>query len=440
VLTRGPELDVYAADASIARPGGAPLAVVLPRESEQVGAVLRQAARAGVPVVTRGAGSGLAGGATPVAGALVLSLAQLDWLEIDPVQQVAHVAAGVVTADVQRAAAAHGLLYAPDPSSQRVSTIGGNLACNAGGPRCLKYGVTANYVLGLTAVLADGSVVRVGDGLSGQSPDAGLLHLLAGSEGTLAVITAATLRLIRPPATSKTILALYDRLDDASATVEAIMASGVLPAGLELMDDVALRVVRETMGAGLPDDVGALLLMLVDGEPEAVAAEAAQLADLARQGGARSAQVAASASDEANFWQARRSIGGAFAQVRPHKISEDICVPLSQIVHTVREVKRIAAHYELTIPVFGHAGDGNLHPNVLFNARDPDETARAWQAAEAIFQVALAVGGTLSGEHGIGTIKRPYLAQALGEDVLALCRQIKAQYDPAGRLNPGKMV
>jgi FAD/FMN-containing dehydrogenase len=236
------------------------------------------------------------------------------------------------------------------------------------------------------------------------------------------------------------VLAFFDSLDDACATVEAIMAAGMLPAALEVMDDTSIRVVEDSMHLGLPRDAGALLLMLSDGEPEEVAWESQKLADLARQGGARSIQLANSAEEEAGFWRARRSVSPAFARVRPNKLGEDICVPLPQIAATVRRIKAISEQHSLPIPVFGHAGDGNLHPNILFDKRDPAETARAWQAAEAIFMVALDVGGTLSGEHGIGTLKRPFLAVALGEDVLALQREIKASYDPQSLLNPGKVV
>ncbi len=440
VFTRAGDLLVYAADASIAQGEGLPLAVVLPGSTAEVSQVLRMAADAGVPVLTRGAGSGLSGGATPVGGELVLALTRLQGMTIDAAQQVAHVEAGVVTAALQKAAQEHGLLYAPDPSSQTVSSMGGNLACNAGGPRCLKYGVTSNYVLGLTAVLADGTVRRVGDSVAGQTPDAGLMHLLLGNEGTLAVITEATLRLIRPPATRRTVLALFDRLDDAAHTVETLMTSGMLPASLELMDDTCIRVVEDARGLGLPRDAGALLLLLTDGEPEAVEWEAHHLAELARLGGARSVQTAGSAEEETSFWWARRSVGAAFAYVRPNKISEDICVPLPQVAETVRRIKDTACQYNLTIPVFGHAGDGNLHPNVLFDARDPDESARAWQAAEDVFRIALDVGGTLSGEHGIGKLKRAFLGAALGADGLALHQRIKAQFDPDGRLNPGKVL
>lgn len=440
VLTRPDDLLTYSQDASIARPTGQPRAVILPRTTAEVQAVMQLAHQAGVAVVTRGAGSGLAGGAVPDGGALVLALTRLTDLSIDAPQQIAHVGAGVPTLDVQRAAEKHGLLYAPDPSSQGISSIGGNIACNAGGPRCLKYGVTANYVTGVTAVFADGQIVQLGDAMLGQTLDASLLHLLIGSEGTLAIVTEATLRLIPLPAARCTTLALFPDLDRACRTVEQIMAAGVLPASLELMDDTTLKVVEAYLQLGLPRDAGAMLLLLSDGEPEQVAWESAQLAHLAHAGGASSVKVAQTAEDEARFWQARRAVSPALARVRPNKISEDICVPIPKIAATVQAIKAISAQYDLPIPVFGHAGDGNLHPNVLFDARDAHQTERAWQAAEAIFAVALAQGGTLSGEHGIGVLKRPFLAQALGEAVLELHQRIKQQYDPHRLLNPGKML
>ncbi len=440
VLTRPEEVGGYAADASIAQAAGDPLAIVLPASTAEVSQVMQIAARANIPVVTRGAGSGLAGGATPTPGALVLALTRMQRLAIDPHQMTAHAEAGVMTADLQRAAEAHHLFYPPDPSSQNVSTIGGNIACNAGGPRCIKYGVTADYVLGLTVVLADGRTLRVGNGLNHHAPDAARLHLLIGSEGTLAVITEATMRLLHAPPARRTVLALFDRLEAACTTVEAIMAAGLLPAALELMDDTTIAVVNDYLHLGLPRDAGALLLLLSDGEPAAVEQESHQLAEFARRGGARQVTLSHSPHDEAALWRGRRAIGPALARVRPNRLGEDICVPVHQIAATVARIKAIADHYRLPIPVFGHAGDGNLHPNILFDARDAAQVERAWQAAEAIFTAALEVGGTLSGEHGIGTLKRAFLPAALGEQSLALHRAIKATVDPHHRLNPGKVL
>lgn len=440
LLTRAEDTACYETDASIARPLGDALAVALPASTAEVAALVRLAATYGVPVVTRGAGSGLAGGATPSPGALVLGLNRMERIQIDREQQVAHVEAGAITAEVQRAAEAVGLFYPPDPSSQSVSTIGGNLACNAGGPRCVKYGVTADYVLAVTAVLADGSVVRWGDGLTGQGPGNGLAQLLVGSEGTLGIITEATLRLTALPRSRRTTLAIFTSLEAACTTVEQIMAAGIVPAALELMDDTTIAAVEAYLQIGLPQDAGALLLMLADGEPEEVETDAAHLADLARTGGAARVQVAQSPADEARLWQARRAVSIALARVRPNRLGEDICVPLPQIAACVRRIKAVATEHGLPIAVFGHAGDGNLHPNILFNGQDPAETARIWPAAEAVFAAALEIGGTLSGEHGIGTLKKPFMRQALGATSLAAQRQIKAWLDPAGLLNPGKVL
>jgi len=439
ILTSAEDLACYASDASFAQTEGRPLAVLLPRTTAEVSAVLRLTAQAGWPVVARGAGSGLAGGAIPTGHAVILALTRLQRCTIEPTQALAKVGAGVTTAELQRQAETYGLFYPPDPSSQSVATIGGNLACNAGGPRCLKYGVTSDYVLGLTAVLADGSILKLGDGLAAQGFDAGWVQLLVGSEGTLAVFTEATLRLLPKPAAKQTTLALFSTLAAACTTVEAIMAAGLRPASLELMDAVTIEVVEAYLHLGLPQDAGALLLILNDGEPETVAWETAQVTTLLQQGGAQTIRVAQCPKDEALLWQARRAIGPALARKRPNRLGEDICVPLPQIVQTVQEIGAIARQFALLIPVFGHAGDGNLHPNILFDARDPAEVQRAWQAAAAIFALALNVGGTLSGEHGIGTLKRPFLAQALGPELLALHRTIKKTFDPQGRLNPGKL-
>jgi glycolate oxidase subunit GlcD len=440
LITRADDLWCYAMDASIAQPGGEPLAAVLPGSTAEVAEVIRLAAHAGVPVVTRGTGSGLAGGATPSEGALLLTLTRMQAIQVDTHQRVARVEAGALTAEIQRAAEQKGLFYPPDPSSQAISTIGGNIACNAGGPRCLKYGVTADYVLALTTVMADGRTIQVGDGLTAQSPDSGLLHLLIGSEGTLAVITAATLRLMPKPATRRTTLALFERLDDACSTVEAIVAAGIIPAALELMDDTALGAVENYLQLGLPRNIEALLLLQTDGDPEAVEWESEMLTDLARRGGARDVQVARSAEEETLLWRARRSVSPSLARVRPNKLGEDICVPVPRVAEAVRRIKEISNRCGVPIPVFGHAGDGNLHPNILLDIRDPDQVARTWQAAEAIFSTALELGGTLSGEHGIGTLKRPFMAAALGSEALTLQCSIKQALDPSGLLNPGKVL
>jgi glycolate oxidase subunit GlcD len=440
LITRPEDLSTYAQDASIAQPTGLPLAVALPADSQQVAALVRLAAAHELSVVTRGAGSGLAGGALPSPGALMIGLARLNSLHIDREQMTARVGAGVTTSDLQAAAEGLGLFYPPDPSSQTVSTIGGNIACNAGGPRCLKYGVTADYVLALQAVLADGRLVELGDGLCGQSADAGLVQLLVGSEGTLALITEATLRLIPRPLARRTVLALFADLADACGTVEQVMASGIIPAGLELMDDTTIAAVEQYLQLGLSPETGAMLLLLADGEPEAVDVEVERLAALAHAGGAFSVQIAQNAAEEGQLWQARRSVSIALARILPNRLGEDVCVPVDRIAAFVARVKEIAAATGRPIVVFGHAGDGNLHPNILFDSRDPGQVAATWRAAEAIFALALELGGTLSGEHGIGTLKRTFMAQAFSPAALAQQRAIKQACDPAGLLNPGKVL
>lgn len=440
LLTRPADMATYETDASIAKPLGAPLAVALPATTDEVATLVRVCASYRTPIVTRGAGSGLAGGATPSPGALVIGLNRMEQITIDREQMVARVGAGAITAEVQRAAEMAGLFYPPDPSSQSASTIGGNIACNAGGPRCLKYGVTADYVLAVTAVLADGRVVRWGDGLAGQGTDNGLTQLLIGSEGTLGIITEATLQLIPMPAARRTTLAIFDSLDAACSTVEEIMAAGIIPGSLELMDDTTIAAVEAYLKLGLPKDAGAMLLMLADGEPEVVEVEANTLADLARAGGARQVQTARSAAEEAGLWKARRAVSIALTRVRPNRLGEDISVPLPQIASCVRKIKDVGHEHGLPIVVFGHAGDGNLHPNILFDAHDPAEVARIWPAAEGVFRVALEVGGTLSGEHGIGTLKRPFMPLAFDESALQAQRQIKRAFDPQNMLNPGKVL
>jgi glycolate oxidase subunit GlcD len=440
LLTHPDDLGAYAIDASIAQPEGAPIAVALPASTAELVALMRIAAEHRLPVVSRGAGTGLAGGAIPSPGALLIALNRMDNIVIDRAQMVAHVGAGAITAEVQRAAEAAGLFYPPDPSSQSASSIGGNIACNAGGPRCVKYGVTADYVLGLTAVLADGSVVRWGDGLAGQGPDNGLAQLLVGSEGTLAVIAEATLRLLPLPAARRTTLAIFPTLDAACTAVEQIMAAGVVPAAMELMDDTTIAAVEAYLRIGLPNDAGAMLLMLADGETEAVEADSLALAELARRGGAVGVQVAHSPADEADLWRGRRAIAPALARIRPSRLGEDISVPLPQIAACVRRIKQVGAEHRLLIAVFGHAGDGNLHPNILFDPRDPAEVARLWPCAEAIFAAALGVGGTLSGEHGIGTLKRRFMHLAVGAESILVQHRIAHWLDPEGRLNPGKVL
>ncbi len=439
VLTSPEDLAVYSYDATFEQ--GCPDVVVLPRTTEQVSQVVKLAAQRRIPLVSRGMGSGLAGGSVPSMGGIVLAMTRMNHiLEIDQANGTVRVEAGVVTADLQAAVEKLGLFYPPDPSSIRESTIGGNIACNAGGPRCLKYGVTGNYVLGLTVVLADGRVLKAGNKCIKDVVGYDMLALFTGSEGTLGVITEALLRLTAKPKFVRTALVEFPSLEQASRTVNAILTEGVLPAALELMDETAIACTEEAMHLGLPLDVEAILIIECDGSDEAfVLGEIEATARICREQGARQVKVAKNELERSNLWEARRSVTAALARRTPNKLGEDITVPRSTIPEAVRRLKAISAKYGLPIVIFGHAGDGNLHPNILFDQRDPEQWAKVGKMVKEEFTTALELGGTLSGEHGVGTLKRLYLEQALGPLSIEIQKRIKQALDPLNILNPGKV-
>ncbi|HIQ00964.1 MAG TPA: FAD-binding protein, partial [Anaerolineales bacterium] len=419
-----------------------PDVAVLPESTEEVAAVVRLAAEHRAPVIPRGMASGLAAASVPASGGIALSLTRMNrFLEIDEENQTALVEAGVVTADLQTEVERRGLFYPPDPSSNKQSTIGGNIACNAGGPRCLKYGVTGDYVLGLTVVLPDGRVLKTGGKAIKNVVGYDLTSLFVGSEGTLGVITEALLKLVAKPQFVRTARAEFPSLDDASRTVNAILSVGIVPATLELMDETAIGCIEEAMGLGLPLDVEAMLIIETDGsDEEAVVREIEAVARICRENGARAVEVARSEEERAELWRARRSVSPSLARKAPNKLGEDITVPLSAIPEAIRRIKEISARYELPIVVFGHAGDGNIHPNILFDKRDPEQWAKIEPMVGEIFGVALELEGTLSGEHGVGTLKRPYMEQALGPVSLEVQRRIKQALDPLNIMNPGKVL
>ena len=440
VLTSPEDLAVYSYDGTFAE--CQPEVVVLPGSTEEVSQIVAWAARARVPLITRGMGSGLAAGSIPlVPGGLVLSLTRMNRiLEIDTGNATVRAEAGVVTSDLQAAVEAVGLFYPPDPSSIRHSTIGGNIACNAGGPRCLKYGVTGDYVLGLTVVLADGRILRTGGKPIKDVTGYDLNGLFTGSEGTLGVITEALLRLTAKPNVARTALAEFASLADASRTVNAILRAGIVPATLELMDQTAIACIEEAMRLGLATDVEALLLIETDGADSAtVERELEGAARICQESGARSVKVARDETERANLWRARRSISPALARKAPNKLGEDITVPRDAIPEVVGRLRTISARYGLPIVIFGHAGDGNLHPNILFDKRVPEQWEKVEHMVAEVFDASLAVGGTLSGEHGVGRLKRPYLVKALGPLSIEVQRSIKQALDPLNILNPGKM-
>lgn len=439
VLSTPEDLAVYSYDGSFAE--GGPEVVVLPETTEQVSQVVKLAAAGRVPVVPRGMGSGMAAGSIPFNGGMVISLTRMNHiLEIDTENATVWTEAGVVTADLQAAVEKMGLFYPPDPSSIRHSTIGGNIACNAGGPRCLKYGVTGDYVLGLTVVLADGRILKTGGKPIKDVTGYDLNGLFTGSEGTLGLVTEALLRLVAKPRFARTALVEFASLADASRTVNAILLAGVLPAALELMDQTAIVCIEEALHLGLNTNVEASLIIETDGADDAtVLREIETAAKICQETGAQSVKLAGNESERASLWRARRSLSPSLARKAPNKLGEDITVPRSAIPEVIRRLRAISARHGLPIVIFGHAGDGNLHPNILFDKRKPEQWRKAEQMVAEIFDAALAVGGTLSGEHGVGLLKRPYLNDALGLVSIDVQKHIKEALDPLNILNPGKI-
>jgi glycolate oxidase len=362
-------------------------------------------------------------------------------VEIDDDNMTVTAQAGVVTADLQTAVSKRGLFYPPDPSSIAQSTIGGNVACNAGGPRCLKYGVTGDYVLGMTVVLADGATLRTGGKAIKNVTGYNLNQLFVGSEGTLGIIVEVTLRLLRLPPCFRTALAQFPALEEASQAVQTVLQRGVVPATLELMDETAIECIEEAMHLGLPLDIEALLLIECDGADEGVVQrEIDVIVGACLQAGASNVEAAQSDEERDTLWRARRSVSPSLARRAPNKLGEDITVPRSTIPEAVRRLKNLSVRYGVPIVIFGHAGDGNLHPNILFDRRDSEQWEKVKLLVGEIFRVALELGGSLSGEHGIGTFKRPYMLEALGQVSLDAQWAIKRALDPENILNPGKVL
>ena len=440
VLRTPEDLAVYSYDGTFAE--GTPQAVVLPESTGQTSEIVKLAAEARIPLIARGMGSGLAAGSVPVSSdSIVVCFTRMNRiLEIDTVNTAARVEAGVITAVLQAEVEKNGLFYPPDPSSIRHSTIGGNIACNAGGPRCLKYGVTGNYILGLTVVLADGRILKTGGKPIKDVTGYNLTSLFASSEGTLGLITEALLRLVARPRFVKTALAEFDSLANASLTVNAILAEGIVPATLELVDQTAIVCIEEAMHLGLATDVEAVLIIETDGSDEStVIREIEAVGRICRKTGARTVKLAKTEEERDGLWKARRSVGASLARKAPNKLGEDITVPRSAIPEVVERLREISAKHGLPIAIFGHAGDGNLHPNILFDKRNPEQWAKVEQMMGEIFEAALSVGGTLSGEHGVGVLKRPYFERALGPVSVEVQRRIKQSLDPLDILNPGKI-
>ncbi|MBZ9749607.1 FAD-binding protein [Deinococcus sp. HMF7604] len=413
--------------------GETPLAVVLPENTADVVVAVKAARAAGVPIVGRGAASGLSGGAAPLRESLVISFTRMTGLRIDPVRREAHAQAGVVTLAVSDAARPHGLIYPPDPASFRTSTIGGNLAENAGGPMCFKYGVSGDYVKGLEVVDAHGEVHT----LTRDAYD--LAGLLIGSEGTLGLITEAALRLLPPPRFTRTLMAHFPEVGACAEAVSQAIAAGAVPSKLEFMDRACTNAVEDYLVLGLPRGAEAVLLVDTDGDDLETVEEERALVEQACVAAGGTVRRAGTDAEAAALWQARRSVSPALGRIRPQRMNEDIAVPRSALPEVVREIRALGDASPFPVVQFGHIGDGNLHPNILFDPRQ-DDAAAVHHLAHQIALVALRHGGVLSGEHGIGSMKRDFMTDALDPVTLDVLRDVKRTLDPADLLNPGKVL
>ena len=416
-----------------------PSAVVLPACTAEVSQVMKAARYHGATIVARGAGTGLSGGSVPEQGSLVVSLTRMNRIvEIDPANRLAVVDPGVVNLDLTLAAAEHDLYYAPDPSSQQACTIGGNVAENSGGPHCLAYGVTTNHVLGLEAVLADGTVVWLG-GRSSETPGYDLRGILIGSEGTLAVVTKVIVRLLRRPEAVKTMLAVYRELDDASSAVSDVIGSGIVPAAMEMMDDLAIAAVEPAVNAGYPAEAGAVLLVEVDGLAESVEEESELIESVMARHSPMEIRTARDAGERQRLWAGRKGALGALGRLAPNYYLIDGTIPPTRLVDVMARIKEISAESGFPIANVLHAGDGNLHPSILFDERKPGETKRVLEIGGQILKLCVDEGGVLSGEHGIGIEKREYMPYMFSEEDMRTMAKLKPAFDTRNALNPGKI-
>ena len=417
-----------------------PDAAVAPRNTKEVAAIVKLCNEYKIPIVPRGSGTNLCAGTTPLEGGIVLLFRHMNQiLEIDEENLTMTVQPGVYTQDIFRAAEEVGLFYPPDPGSMHISQIGGNISENSGGLRGLKYGVTRDYVLGLEIVLPNGEVIRTGGKLAKDVAGYDLTRLYVGAEGTLGVITSAILKLIPQPETKKTMLALYHDLEAAAETVSAIIANRIIPATLEFLDQATVKVVEDFAQIGLPLDAKAVLLIEQDGPEEVVERDMEKIEQLCRDNQAFDVSVAETLAEAEALTEARRSALSALSRLKPTTILEDATVPRSEIAKMVKAINDIAVKYDITICTFGHAGDGNLHPTCLTDVRNKDEIARIEEALEEIFTKAVELGGTITGEHGVGVMKLPYLHLKVGEAGIEAMRNIKKALDPNYIMNPGKM-
>ena len=440
VLSRPEELLVYEAD-GLTLSAHKPDAVALPRTTEEVVRIVRACRDAGVPFVPRGAGTGLSGGAVAAEGGVVIECARMDRiLEVHAEDRYAVVQPGVVNAELSRAIAHHGLFYAPDPSSQAACTIGGNVAENSGGPHTLKYGTTTNHVLGVELVLPDGAVAVLG-GPTGVANDLDLAGAVVGSEGTLGVVTKAWVRLVPIPPAIETILAIFPDVVSSCRAVTAIIRAGLVPAALEIVDQRTIRAVEASVyAAGLPTDAGAVLIVELDGVAAAVARQAARVRALAEAEGSTRCEIARDDAERQRFWRARKGAFGAMGRLAPDLYVHDAVVPRSKLPEILARVCEICDRHGLRLSNVFHAGDGNLHPNISFDRRDPGELERVMRAGEEILRTCVEAGGVISGEHGIGLEKRDYMRLLFSDADLEAMARLRRAFDPERRSNPGKIL
>jgi glycolate oxidase len=441
VLDKPQELLVYECDAyTLER--NLPSLVVLPRTTDQVAEIARICAAENVPIIPRGAGTSLSGSVLAVAGGVMIALTRMNRvLSVDPRNRRALVEAGCVNAWITKAVRGHGLLFAPDPSSQSACTIGGNVAMNSGGPHTLKYGVTTNHVLGLELVLPDGEVVWLG-----TTPDGGedvdgydLRGAVIGCEGMFGIVTRVLVRLIRAPQAFKTLLGIFETVDDASQTVSDIIAAGIVPAALEMMDQLITQAVEAAYHFGFPLDAGAALIIELDGPEAGLQEQADQVAEICRQNRAREVRAAKTEQQRADLWKCRKRAFGAIGRLSPNFLTQDGVVPRSKLPEMMRFIAECAQKARLRIPNVFHAGDGNIHPLILYDERDPDQVRRALAAGHAILEKCIEMGGSVTGEHGIGVEKIDFMEKQFTRDDLDAMRTLRTVFDPAGRCNPHKV-
>jgi glycolate oxidase len=438
VVARPTELRVYECDGYTLEKS-APEVVVLPRTTEQVVRILRLLQRERIAFVPRGAGTGLSGGCLPVGAPVMIGTSRMNRIvEIDLVNRRAVVEAGVVNLWVTNAVKQHGLCYAPDPSSQMACSIGGNIAENSGGPHTLKYGVTTNHVLGVELVLPSGELVQLGGAVE-DVPGYDLTGLVVGAEGTFGIVTTATLRLVRQPEAWKTLLGIFESVDDATATVSGIIAAGMVPAALEMMDQLIIGAVEEAFHFGFPTDAGAVLIVELDGLAAGLEQQAQRVAEICRANGARDVQVAKDETERAALWKSRKRAFGAVGRLAPNYCTQDGVVPRTKVPEILHRIVDIGRRYQLRIGNVFHAGDGNIHPILLFDERDADQVRRVLDAGREILTACVELGGSVTGEHGIGVEKIAQMPLLFTPQDLLVMSQLRRVFDPDVRCNPGKI-